>query len=108
MDVVEIGLKFTYLLLIVTTVAAVVMPLYQSIKSDPKSLLKSALGFGFVVLVYGIGYAISGNEVTSTYTEFGVDEGLSKIIGGLLITVYILMFLAMVGILFTEIGKIAK
>ena len=108
MDFVEIGLKFTYVLLVVAAVAAVVMPLYQAFTSDPKSLIKSAMGFGFVIIVYGIGYAMSGNEVTSTYTEFGVDATLSKSVGGLLITVYILMFLAMVGIIFTEIGKIAK
>ena len=108
MDIVEIGLKFTYILLIATTVAAVVMPLFQAFTSDPKSLLKSAMGFGLIIAVYGIGYAISGNEVTSTYTEFGVDESLSKSVGGLINTMYILMLLAIGGIVFTEVSKLAK
>ena len=108
MDFVEIGLKFTYVLLAVAAIAAVVMPLYQAFTSDPKSLLKSAMGFGFVIIVYGIGYAISGSEVTSTYTEFGVDESLSKSVGGLLITVYILMIIALGGIVLTEVSKVAK
>ena len=108
MDFVEIGLKFTYVLLAVAAIAAAVMPLYQAFTSDPKSLLKSAMGFGFLIIVYGIGYAISGNEVTSTYTEFGVDQTLSKSVGGLLITVYLLMIIALGGIVFTEVGKVAK
>ena len=108
MDFVEIGLKFTYVLLAVGVVAAIAMPLIQSLTSDPKSLMKVAMGVGFILVVYFIGYALSGSEVTATYAEFGVDSVVSKRIGGLLIAMYLLMGLALLGILFTEVSKIVK
>ena len=108
MDFVEIGLKFTYALLAVGVIAAIAMPLIQSITSDPKSLVKASMGIGFILVVYLVGYAISGSEVTASYAEFGVDSVVSKRIGGLLNSMYILMVLALVGILFTEVSKFAK
>ncbi len=108
MDFVDIGLKFTYALLAIGVISAIAMPLFQSLTSDPKSLGKSAIGVGFLVVVYFIGYAISGSEVTARYAEFGVDSVVSKRIGGLLIAMYLLMVLALAGILITEVGKIVK
>ncbi len=108
MDFVEIGLKLTYALLAVGVIAAIAMPIVQALTSDPKSLGKAAIGIGFILVVYFIGYAISGNEVTASYAEFGVDSVISKRIGGLLNAMYLLMILALVGILFTEVSKLAK
>ena len=108
MDLVEIGLKGSYILLIIGIVAALFMPLIQAITSNPKSLAKGAMGLGFIVVVYLIGYAMSGNEVTSSYIEFGVDAGLSKSVGGLINAMYLLMGLALAGILYTEVSKLVR
>lgn len=105
---VEIGLKLTYVLLVIGALAAILMPLVQAIMSDPKSLLKSLAGLGVILVVYLIGYAMSGAEVTANYTQFGVDSGISKMVGGLLNTMYLLMIGALVGILFTEVHKVAR
>jgi hypothetical protein len=108
MDFVDIGLKFTYALLGIGVIAAIAMPLIQALTTDPKSLVKSAMGVGVIVVIYFIGYAMSGNEVTATYAEFGVDSVVSQRVGGLLNAMYILMICALAGILFTEVSKLAK
>ena len=108
MDIVQIGLIFTYILLAVGVLAAIVMPLFQAISTDPMSLLKSAGGLGIIVVIYLIGYALAGDEVTAKYSEFGVDASISKMVGGILNTMYILMFGALAGILFTEVHKVTR
>jgi len=105
---VEIGLRLTYVLLIIGTLAAVIMPLVQAIRSDPKSLVKSLIGVGIIAVVYLIGYAIAGSDVGPNYSEFGVDSGISKVVGGMLNTMYLLMIAAIVGILFTEVHKVSR
>ena len=105
---VEIGLKLTYVLLVIGVLAALVMPLVQAVMSDPKSLIKSLIGLGIIGVVYLIGYAMAGSEVTAHYTEFGIDSGISKMVGGLLNTMYLLMIVAIVGIIFTEVSKVTR
>ena len=105
MDLIDIGIKFTYVLLGIGTVAVIVMPLIQALSNDPKSLLKSGAGVGAIALVYFIGYLLAGNEVTAKYVEFGVDSGISQMVGGVLITMYIMMLVALGGILYSEISK---
>ena len=108
MDIIDIGLRFTYAMLIVGALAAIVMPLIQALTNDPKSLLKSAAGLGAIVLIYLIGYALAGDEVTAKYVEFDVDSGISKMVGGVLITMYIMMIVALAGALFGEAKKIIE
>lgn len=104
MDSIDIALYASYILVLVAAVAAVVLPLIQSL-DDPSSLIKSGIGLAALVVVFLIGYAISGSEVLPSYAEFNVDAGLSKFIGGLLTMMYILIFVAIGGIIYTEVAK---
>lgn len=104
MDSIDIALYASYILVLVAAVAAVVLPLIQSL-DDPSSLVKSGIGLAALVVVFVIGYAISGSEVLPSYAEFNVDAGLSKFIGGLLTMMYILIFVAIGGIIYTEVAK---
>jgi len=108
MDFVEIGLKFTYVLLAVAIAAALFLPLIKSLTTNPASLVKGGIGLGAILVVYLIGFAMSGSEVTASYVEFGVDSDLSKYIGGLLNAMYVLMGIALAGIVFTEVSKLVK
>ena len=58
--------------------AAIILPLINSF-SDPKQLVKGAVGLGALVVVFFIGYALAGNEVTAVYTKYGVDASCVKI-----------------------------
>ncbi len=102
------GLYLAYILTIVGVVLAIVLPLIKSL-DEPKQLIGTAIGVGILIVIYGIGYMISGSEVTARYIESGVEtEGLSKLIGGMLTMVYLLLGIAVVGIVYTELNKAIK
>lgn len=106
--VANFGLWLAYILVVLGVVLAVVFPIISSV-SEPKKMVKSAIGLGVILVVFGIGYVISGSELTAKYIESGVDtEGLSKMIGGMLTMVYILMGIASAGIVYTELNKAIK
>ena len=103
----DYGLWISYILIIVAIAAAVGMPLWNSL-SDPSTLKGAGIGIGVLVVLYFVSYAMSGDEVTAKYTQFGVDAGTSKAIGGVLTMMYLLLFFVIGGILYTEISKIFK
>ncbi len=98
---VDIGLIAAYVLIVLCALAAILIPLIQSF-SDPKTLVKSAIGLGAVVVVFLIGFALADSN-----TE-GTTETTSKMVGAGIISMYIFILLALAGILFTEISKIFK
>jgi NADH:ubiquinone oxidoreductase subunit 6 (subunit J) len=104
---IDIALYISYILIFICAIAAIVLPLIQS-AGDPKALLKSGVGVLAIVVVFGIAYMLSGNEVTEQYRQFGVLEGGSKVIGGGIITVYLLFFIALAAIVYTEIMSIIR
>lgn len=101
------GLYAAYILVGLALVLAFVLPLISAF-SNPKSLLATVGGIVLIAVLFFIGWSISGDEVTTVYTKFDVTESSSKLIGGALITMYILIILALVSIAFTEITKIFK
>ncbi|WMN11167.1 hypothetical protein QYS49_37435 [Marivirga salinae] len=107
MEIVDIMLYGSYLLVIIAALGAIVLPLINAL-GNPKSLLKSALGIVVIGVVYLISWGISGDEVTAKYIQFDVTNTSSKVIGGFLITTYLLMGIAVVSIIYSEINKIIK
>ncbi|MCB0505194.1 MAG: hypothetical protein KDC58_06790 [Cyclobacteriaceae bacterium] len=106
--VANFGLWLAYILVIVGVILAIVFPIISSV-SEPKKMVKTAIGFGGILVVFLIGYILSGSELTAKYIESGVDtESLSKMIGGMLSMVYILMAIAAAGIVYTELNKAIK
>ncbi len=106
-DEFDLFLYLAYTLVIVAALSAILLPLISAM-GNPRSLLKSGLGILAVVAFYFLAYAISGNEVTLQYSQFDVGPELSKIVGGTLIMAYLLLGVAIVGIVFTEFSKIFK
>ena len=107
MDSFDIFLYLGYTLVIISALAAILLPLINAL-GNPKVLLKSGLGVVAIVVIYFIAYAFSGAEVTPEYAERGVGPELSKAVGGTLIMAYILLGISVLGILFTEFSKIFK
>ena len=104
-DFVDIVMIIAYALLGVAVIAVIVLPIINAI-SNPRSLVTGAIGLAFILIVFGIGYSVAGAEVTAIYSKFGIDAGLSKYVGGIISTTYILVGIALVGIVYTEISKI--
>tara|TARA_B100000945_G_scaffold164906_1_gene132252 strand:+ start:24 stop:362 length:339 start_codon:yes stop_codon:yes gene_type:complete len=107
LDIIDIALFSAYGLVIVGALLAVGFPIYLSSK-NPASLKESAMAFAGLIIMFLVGYLISGNEVLPTYIEFGVDAGLSKFIGGMIILVYLLAGVAIGGIIYSEFSKTFK
>jgi len=98
---VDIGLIVAYVLIVLCALSAILIPLVQSF-SDPKSLVKSGIGLGAVLVVFLVGYTLAGSDST------GTTESTSKLVGAGIISMYIFVHIAIVGIFFTEISKLFK
>ena len=106
-SIVNIGITLAMIMVGVAALSAVVLPLIKSL-SEPKVLIKTGIGVAALLIVFLIGWALSGNEVTPTYANFGIDEGGSKLVGGALTTMYILFIVSVIGIVFSEFNKALK
>ncbi|WP_339705886.1 hypothetical protein [Algoriphagus aquimarinus] len=109
MDTYDILLYGSYLLVAIGIVVAVLMPLINSL-DNPKSLLKSAIGIVGIVVLFFIAYSISSNEVLPKFeaSPFNLTPAGSQLVGGMLITTYILAILALGSIVLTEVTKAIK
>ena len=106
--IVNVGIIVAYILIVIGVVTAIVFPLINAM-SEPKNLVKSGIGVVAILIVFGIGYALSDSSLTTKFIQSGVEtENLSKVIGGALTMVYLLMGVAIIGIVYTEFSKVFK
>ena len=104
---IDVGLYITYTLFFIALGAAVILPLINAIKA-PANLLKSLYGVFALIVVFIIAYALSGSDVKPQWAVIGITEGTSKLVGAGLITFYIVMFAAVIGLIYSEISKAFK
>jgi NADH:ubiquinone oxidoreductase subunit 6 (subunit J) len=109
MDTYDILLYGSYLLVLIGAIVAIFMPLIKSL-DNPKSLLKTGAGIVGIVVLFFIAYSISSNEVLPKFEAepFSLTPAGSQLVGGMLITTYILAIIALVSIVFTELTKAIK
>lgn len=109
MDTYDIFLYAGYLLIALGALFAIVMPLIKSL-DNPKSLLKTVVGIVGIVILFFIAYSVSSNEVLPKFEAdpFNLTPQGSQMVGGMLITTYILAIVALLGIVFTELNKAIK
>ena len=104
---VDIMLYIGYFLIAVAAIAAIVLPLIKSM-SDPRSLLAMGAGLVGLIVIFLIGYALADSEVLPSFARQGIDATWSQVIGGTLITMYLLIGIALLSILVTEVSKIFR
>ena len=104
---VDIMLYIGYFLVAVAAIAAIVLPLIKSV-NDPRSLLAMGAGLVGLIVIFLIGYALADNEVLPSFARQGIDGTWSQVIGGTLITMYLLIGLALLSIIVTEVSKIFR
>lgn len=109
MDTFDIMLYVSYALVGIGAVVSVLLPLFKSL-DDPKSLLKTGLGVVVILVLFFICYSISSNEVLPKFESdpFNLTPAMSQMVGGLMITTYVLTIVALVGIVVTELNKAIK
>ena len=101
------ALIFTYILVGIAVICVIVLPLIKAI-DDPKTLIGTAIGLGVLFVIFGLSYVVASDEVLPRYITFDVGSGISKFIGGLLTTMYLLLAAGVVGIVYTEVSKAFK
>ncbi|RPA66450.1 hypothetical protein EF405_20825 [Cyclobacteriaceae bacterium YHN15] len=109
MDSIDIFLFISEALIIIGAILAVVMPLIKSL-GNPSSLVKTGMAVAALAVVFFIAYSMADSEVLPKFAAepFNLTPGLSKFVGGALLTTYALFIIAIVGIVFTEINKALK
>ena len=104
---IDFALYVGYALIGIAALSAIVLPLIGAL-NDPKSLVQSGIGVAALLVVFFLGYLISGNEVTAVYSQFGVDASLSKTIGGAVTMMYLMLIIVIGAIVFSEISKLFR
>ncbi len=108
MDLIDIGIYVAYALFFLALGAMIVLPLLNALRS-PGDLAKSGMGIGALVVLFAIAYAISGGELTPQYQALGVEtEFSSRLIGAGLTMFYFVFFIAIIGMIYSEISKALK
>ncbi|WP_409680516.1 hypothetical protein [Algoriphagus aquaeductus] len=109
MDTTDIMLYVSYALVVLGAVVSILLPLLKSL-DNPKSLVKTGLGIVAIVVLFFISYSISTNEVLPKFEgePFNLTPQMSQMVGGFLITTYVLTIIAIVGIVITELSKAVK
>lgn len=96
---IDVGLFLAYILIAVCALTAIGMPLVKAF-GDPESLKKMGMGVGAVLVIFIVSWLIADGTASEN-----ASAGGSRRVGAGLITMYILTFLAIGGIVFTEIQK---
>jgi hypothetical protein len=85
-----------------------VLPLMNALKS-PANLAKSGMAIGGLLVLFIVAYLISGGELTPQYQALGVEtEFSSRLIGAGLTMFYFVFFIAIIGMIYSEISKALK
>ena len=106
-NIIDIMLYISYGLLAVALVGAVLLPIWKSL-DNPKSLIKPVVAIIAIVILLGICYAIASPDLNNRLIQAGATEGVSKFVGGALLTMYVLFAIALVGVVVTEFNKAIK
>jgi len=112
---INLGLYAGYILVAVAFVTAIVMNLINAL-NDPKTLLKSAIGIGVLGVVFLIGYSMAPDVLDSAARlafenakiDLEADSTLQtfKLVGGALTTTFVLVVIAVVGLVYSSISKL--
>ncbi len=104
---IDLGLYIGYALFIIAVLLAIVLPLISALKA-PATLVRSLIGVGIIVVLFGISYALTGSNVTQSQAALGTTPASSKLIGAGLTMLYLTFFLAVLSLIYSEISKALK
>ena len=99
-------LNWCFVLFAVAAIVAIVFPIFGMVK-DFKKAKNSLIGIGALAIIFAVGYSMSTEEAYAI-GERVVEGTASKRSEAGLITFYIMIFLAIGAIVYTEISKAFK
>lgn len=98
---IDVVLYLTYFLFCVSILLVLGFAGWFLVKNFKKSKT-TVYGFLGLILLFVIAYLISSAEA---YEKFQIGEGLSKLIGGSIITLYFMFFGTILAVVYTEVSK---
>lgn len=105
---VHLALPFAAVLLGVAILASILMPLINSL-GNLKSLVATGIGVGVLAVVFLVSWGMAGDEVTTNYITNNLNSPtMSKLVGGGLIMMFVLLIIASIGVVFSEVYKAIK
>ena len=104
---IDILLYIGYGLIFLAVTTAVVFPLIQGMQ-NPKGLVRSLIGVAALVVLFVICYSVSSSVVKASWAAKGITEGVSKMVGAGLIMFYVVLIVAALGLIYSEISKAFK
>lgn len=103
----DLMLNWTYLMLVLAAIVAVVMPLINIVK-NPRAMVGSLVGFGIIAVLVLVCYLMASDEpVVTVSTTFDNKAALLVTDAGLYAT-YITFVVAIVAIIGGELFKVFK
>ena len=103
----DIGLILTYLMIGVAVVTCIASPIIQ-IKNQPGKIKEMIIPIAILLCLFIFSIFISSNEVLPEFTTSDgslISANVSKIVGGCLITFYLLALIAIGSVLYGEFLK---
>lgn len=104
---VDFGLYVTYILFFGAILLAVGMSLVSAIQ-NPKGFVRALYGIGGILILALICYAVADSTVTAEQAVLGVTPAESKLVGGGLLLFYVVLGVAVLGLIYSEINKVLK
>ncbi len=103
----ELLIYWCYALFFLGAVSAIVFPIINMAK-NPKGAKSALIGVVALVVVFGISYALGGDEMTDKYTGFISGPEASKRVSAGLISFYILAIASIVAAVYSGVSKLFK
>lgn len=103
----DLGFYIFYVLLAIAIASAVIFPLINSFKS-PGTLVVTGIGVAVMLVLFGVSYGLSDSALSRNAIAFGLSETGVKMIGAGLIMFYIVLVLAILALIYSEISKAFK
>jgi hypothetical protein len=101
------GLYICYVLFGIAAAASIILPIINTIK-NPSVLIKSGISLAVLVVIFVISYGLADSNVSAIAKSLDVGGGSVRLIGAGLIMFYIVFFLSVIGIVYSEINKALK
>ena len=104
---VDIGLYIAYALVALGALLLLGFNILRGI-DDIKKWVRPGIAFASVLFLFLISYSLASGDIPAIYEDIGMSRGIVRIVGAMLIQMYLMMFLAFVGILYNEVIGIIK
>jgi len=105
-NLVNLALIITYIMMAIAVLAAIGLPLVYLVKNF--DFAKAKTGFiriGILLVVLLFSFIISSGEIGPVHEEFGISPTESKLIGGAIITTYMLVIGSVIVSIYSEVAN---